>query len=242
MPDGGIIDVTLENIQIDEKDTVQHPELIPGRFVHLVVSDTGHGIPQDCIDRIFDPYFSTKVRGNGKGMGLAVVHGIVKEHNGIITVESAIDKGTTFGIFFPIVEEEAVVDIAFDEDLPTGNERILFIDDEDSIVKLGRQRLERLGYIGEGTTSPTEALALFQSKPDYFDLVITDMTMPEMTGDRLVKEILNIRPDIPTILCTGFSEKLDEPKAKEIGAAGYIEKPLDKRDFASKVRKVLNKK
>jgi PAS domain S-box-containing protein len=241
MPHGGIIEVTLENVEVDEESMAQYPGLHPGRYVHLIVSDTGQGISQKDIYNIFDPYFTTKDVGRGTGMGLAVVHGIVKEHNGIITVKSKLGKGTAFGLFFPAVENEAVVGIVTDEALPTGNERILFIDDEESIVKLGRQRLERLGYHVETATSPIEALAMFQSKPHDFDLIISDMTMPDMTGDRLVKEILNIRPNLPIILCTGFSEKIDESKAAAIGAADYIEKPLGKRDFAFKVREVLEK-
>ena len=242
MPDGGIIVVTLKNIELDEKTAAKYSELAPGRYLNLTVADTGHGIFQGDINRIFDPYFTTKEVGRGTGMGLAVVHGIVKGHNGLITVESEVGKGTTFSIFFPVVEKEAVVETETDDKLPTGDERILYIDDEESIAKLGRQRLERLGYQVEATTSPIEALALFRSKPDQFDLVITDLTMPKMTGDKLVKEILNIRTDIPIILCTGFSEKIDEKKAKEIGAADYIEKPLDKFNFAFKIRKVLDGK
>ena len=239
MKDGGIIDVILKNVELGENATAQYHELNPGPYVNLTVSDTGHGIPKEKIDRIFDPYFTTKEVGKGTGMGLAVVHGIVQGHNGLITVESELGKGTTFSIFFPVVKKEAVVETETDEDLPTGNERILFVDDEESIAKLGHQILERLGYKLESTTSPIEALALFRSQPDQFDLVITDLTMPKMTGDKLVKEILNVRSDIPIVLCTGFSEKIDEKKAKEIGASDYIEKPLDTRDFAFKVRKVL---
>jgi CheY-like chemotaxis protein len=174
-------------------------------------------------------------------MGLAVVHGIVKGHNGLITVQSEIGKGTTFSMVFPAVEEQAVSEPETGKELPTGDERILFIDDEEPLVKMGHQRLERLGYKVDATTSPIEALERFRSRPDQFDLVITDLTMPKMTGDKLVQEILNIRPDIPVILCTGFSEKIDEKKANAIGAADYIEKPLDKRDFAFKIRKVLDK-
>jgi PAS domain S-box-containing protein len=240
MPDGGVIVVTLKNVELGENVTAQYPDLNSGRYVNLTISDTGHGIPKEETDRIFDPYFTTKEMGKGTGMGLAVVHGIVKEHNGIITVESELGKGTMFSIFFPVVEKEAVVETETDEELPIGDERILFIDDEESIVKLGHQRLERLGYKVKSTTNPIEALDLFRSEPDQFDLVITDQTMPKMTGENLVKEILNIRPDIPTILCTGFSEKIDEKKAKEIGTTEYIEKPLDKLDFASKVRNVLD--
>jgi PAS domain S-box-containing protein len=242
MPDGGVIVITLKNIEADEMTAAKHPELNPGRYVNLIVSDTGHGIPKEKIDRIFDPYFTTKEVDKGTGMGLAVVHGIVNGHNGLITVESEPGKGTIFSIFFPIIEKKAVVETDTDEKLPAGDERVLFIDDEESIVKLTRQRLERLGYKVEATTNPVEALALFNSQPDQFDLIITDLTMPKMTGDKLVGEILNLRPNIPIILCTGFSEKIDEKAAKAIGAADYIEKPLDKRDFAFKVRKALNGK
>jgi PAS domain S-box-containing protein len=242
MPDGGVIVITLKNIELDEDTSDQCSKLNPGRYVNLAVSDTGHGISQEKIDRIFDPYFTTKEVGKGTGMGLAVVHGIVKGHNGLITVESELGKGTTFSIFFPVVEREVVVEAETDEKLPTGSERILFIDDEESLVKIGHQRLEWLGYKVEATISPIEALRLFRSQPDQFDLVITDLTMPKMTGDKLVKEILNIRSDIPIILCTGFSEKIDEKKSKAIGASGYLEKPHNKRDLAKIVRKVLKGK
>jgi PAS domain S-box-containing protein len=240
MPDGGVIVVTLKNVELDEDTAAQYTDLNPGRYVNLAVSDTGHGISLEEFDRIFDPYFTTKELGKGTGMGLAVVHGIVKGHNGLITVESELGKGTTFSIFFPAVKKEAIVETKTGEKLPTGGERILFVDDEVSLVKMGQQRLERLGYKVEATTSPIEALELFRSKPAQFDLVITDLTMPKMTGDKLVKEILNIRPDIPIILCTGFSDKIDEKKATAIGAADYIEKPLDKREFAFIIRKVLD--
>jgi len=242
MPDGGTLEINLQNTIFDKNTSLQYPGLNPGRYVNLTVSDTGHGISQEDIDRIFDPYFTTKEVGKGTGMGLAVIHGIVKDHNGVITVKSELEKGTTFSIFFPVVEKEAEVEIESDEELPTGDERILFVDDEEVIVKLGRQRLKRLGYKIETAISPIEALKLFRSQPDQFDLVITDMMMPKMTGDKLVKEILNIRSDIPIILCTGFSEKIDEKMARKIGTADYIEKPYDKTDLACKVRKVLNER
>jgi PAS domain S-box-containing protein len=242
MPDGGIIEIILNNIELDEANTAQHSDLYPGRYVNLTVTDTGHGISQEVIDRIFDPYFTTKEVGKGTGMGLSVVHGIVKKHNGAITVKSEPGKGTTFSIFFPAVEEDAVIESEPTEKLPTGNEKILFIDDEPSIVNMTRQMLERLGYEVDTKMSSIEALELFRSKPDQFDLIITDMTMPSMTGDKLVKEVLNIRPDMPTIICSGFSDKIDAEKAKEIGATEYIEKPVDKRNLAIKVRGVLDGK
>ena len=242
MPDGGIIEIILNNVELDEAHTAQHPDLHPGRYVNLTVTDTGNGIPQEVIDRIFDPYFTTKEVGKGTGMGLAVVHGIVKGHNGTISVESEAGKGTTFSIFFPAIEKDAFIESEPTEKLPTGNERILFIDDESSIVNMARQMLERLGYEVVTQMSSIEALELFRSKPDQFDLIITDMTMPSMTGDKLVKEILNIRPDMPTIISTGFSDKIDAEKVKEIGATEYVEKPVDMRSFSIKVRNVLDGK
>ena len=241
MPTGGILNVALKNVALEEAAKAKLFGVNPGRYVNLTVSDTGHGISAEEIDRIFDPYFTTKDVGKGTGMGLAVVHGILKEHNGTINVKSEIGEGTTFSIYFPAVEQEAIVEPVTDEQLPSGIERILFVDDEESIANLGRQRLERLGYTVEATTNPIEALDLFHSNPDQYDLIITDLAMPKMTGDKLVEEILSIRQDVPIILCTGFSEKIDEKKAKAIGAADYIEKPLDKRDFAFKVRKVLDR-
>ena len=242
MPEGGILEVSLKNVELGENATAQYPDLNPGRYVNLTVSDTGHGIPKEDIDRIFDPYYTTKEVGKGTGMGLAVVHSIIKEHNGIITVKSQPGEGTTFSIFFSAVEKDAVVESEPAKKLPMGNEKILFVDDEQAIVNMARQMLERLGYEVDAKMSSIEALELFRSKPDQFDLVITDLTMPKMTGDKLVKEILNIRPDIPIILCTGFSEKIDEKKATAIGAADYIEKPVNQHDFAFKVRKVLDEK
>ena len=239
--DDGVLEISLDSMTIDES-TAQSYEISSGRYVKLTVNDTGHGIDPEIKDRIFDPYFTTREVGKGSGMGLAVVHGIVMNHDGAITVDSEVGKGTTFNVFLPVVEREPVPEITIDKDLPTGKERILFVDDEESIVRMGSQRLKRLGYTVEVTTSPLEALDLFRSKPDQFDLVITDLTMPKMMGDKLVKEILSIRQDIPIILCTGFSEKINGEKATAIGAAGYLEKPHDKRELAITVRKVLDEK
>ena len=216
-------------------------ELSPGRYVKLTVNDTGHGIDSKIKDRIFDPYFTTREIGKRSGMGLSVVHGIVMNHNGAISVDSEFGEGTTFNIFLPIIEREPVPEPPIDEDLPIGKEAILFVDDEESIVKMERQRLVRLGYKVETTTSPFEALDAFRSKPDQFDLVITDLTMPKTTGDKLAKEILNIRSDVPILICTGFSETMDREKARDLGASGYLEKPHDKRELAIKVREVLDK-
>jgi len=239
--DGGILAINVESVNLTAS-TAQSHDLPPGSYVKLSVSDTGDGIAPEIKDRIFDPYFTTKEVGKGSGMGLSVVHGIVMNHNGAISVDSELGKGATFTIFLPASKREPVPETTIDEELPTGKERILFVDDEESIVKMGIQRLKRLGYKVESTTSPIEALDLFRSKSDQFDLVITDLTMPKMTGDKLVKAILDIRPDIPIILCTGFSEKINSEKIREIGAAVYLEKPHDKHDLSKTIRRVLDKK
>ena len=160
------------------------------------VEDDGHGIEPQNLSRIFDPFFTTKEVGKGTGMGLAVIHGIVKDHNGGITVKSELGKGTTFSIFFPAVEKEAEVEIESDEELPTGDERILFVDDEPALANIGQQTLESLGYKVTARTSSIEALATFREQPLKYDLVITDMTMPNMNGDRLAREMKKIRRDI----------------------------------------------
>jgi len=242
MPYGGILAISLENVELDEDRAAQYPDLNPGRYVNLKVSDTGHGISTMEIDRIFDPYFTTKEVGKGTGMGLSVVHGIVKNHEGAISVKSEYGKGTTFSIFFPVIEEQTAIEAESVEKLPTGNERILLVDDEKSILFTGRNLLERLGYQVETRQNPIEALNLFRVNSNQFDLVITDMTMPKMTGDQLVQEILKIQPDMPIILNTGFNEKIDEEKAKQIGIRQYIEKPFNMGLLANVVRDVLDEK
>lgn len=239
---GGVIEISMESIILDEESVKSYPELNEGHYFKITVSDTGPGLDPEIIDQIFDPYFTTKEVGKGSGLGLALVHGIVKNHNGAISVTSEAGKGSTFTVFFPLAEKIPEIETNKTEELPLGNETILFVDDEKSIVNMSRRMLELLGYKVEATTSPIEALALFRSKPDQYDLIITDMTMPQMTGNNLIKKILTIRPDMPTILCTGFSEIIDEERVKEMGSCQYIEKPLDKRDFAVTIRQVLDTK
>ena len=183
MPNGGVLEIKLENVKLGEAATSNSPDLNPGRYLNLTVSDTGYGINPKDIDRIFDPYFTTKEVGRGTGMGLAVIHGILRGHGASVSVQSQPGKGTTFTIFFPVVKADAIVETETVEELSTGSERILFVDDEESIVKMGQQILERLGYKPEIRTNPIEALELFRSDPDLFDLLITDMTMPQMSGD-----------------------------------------------------------
>jgi PAS domain S-box-containing protein len=242
MPNGGILEVSLENVELDKNSAAQHPDLNPGRYVNLKVSDTGHGISSMEIDRIFDPYFTTKQVGKGTGMGLSVVHGLIRGHEGAISVKSKYGQGTTFSILFPVIEKQTAIETEPIKELPTGNEKILLVDDEKSILFTGRNLLERLGYQVETRQNPIEALDLFRVDPNQFDLMITDMTMPNMTGDKLVQEILKIRPDMPIILNTGFNEKIDEEKAKQIGIRQYIEKPFNRRILANVVREVLDER
>ena len=242
MPNGGVLEIKLENVKLGEAATSNSPDLNPGRYLNLTVSDTGYGINPKDIDRIFDPYFTTKEVGRGTGMGLAVIHGIIKGHGASVSVQSQPGKGTTFSIFFPVVEADAIVETETVNRLSTGSEKILFVDDEESMIKMGQQILGRLGYKPEIRANPVEALELFRSDPDLFDLVITDMTMPQMSGDKLAKEILNIRPDMPVILCTGFSEKVNEESAKEMGISAFVLKPIVMRDIAHTIRMVLDKK
>jgi PAS domain S-box-containing protein len=238
--DAGILKVTLKNVELENQD--KELDVTPGRYVSLNISDTGHGISPEIIDRIFDPYFTTKEVGTSTGMGLSVVHGIVKSCHGTIIVHSESGKGTVFEVFLPVSEAKTELNAKEPEALHKGNENILFIDDEESIGKVVKRILEHFGYQVETKTNPAEALELFRSGPDRFDLVITDMTMPQMTGQRLVKEILNIRPDMPIILCTGFSEKISEEKAGEVGINALVFKPFVVRDFSLTVRKVLDEK
>jgi two-component system cell cycle sensor histidine kinase/response regulator CckA len=239
--DGGTLEVVVENTEIDNDTASRYAELNPGHHVHLSVSDTGDGISPEIIDRVFDPYFTTKDVGKGTGLGLSVVHGIVNSHHGRISVKSETGKGTTFSILFPAVNKrETPYEPKKLQELATGNERILFVDDEDSMVELNQQRLERLGYGVTGVGDPMEALALFRSEPKSFDLIITDMTMPHLTGDKLAQEILKIRPDVPIILCTGYSDKISEENAREFGIRKYIEKPIEMETLAKAVRDVLD--
>jgi CheY-like chemotaxis protein len=196
---------------------------------------------QDIIERIFEPYFTTKEKGVGTGMGLAVVHGIVKSYGGAINVQSEPGSGTTFKIYFPAIKTEPVCDhVLQEQEIVGGNEKILFVDDETSLARLWKNILENLGYNVSIMTDSTEAFRLFYSDPEYFDLVISDMTMPGITGAKLVKSMRKIRPDIPVIICTGYSENINEEKAASMGVNAFILKPLVTRELAGKIRMVLD--
>jgi signal transduction histidine kinase/ActR/RegA family two-component response regulator len=237
---GGRLTVSLADVELDAQFTSQNPGASPGPYLKLTVSDTGHGIPPEVQDRIFDPFFTTKDIGEGTGMGLAVVHGIITNYRGIIQIESQAGKGTIFDIFIPIIETETDIQSPEQSIVPRGSERILFVDDEEIMVDVGRQMLERLGYRVTVKSSSVEALSLFKARPYAFDLVITDMTMPILTGDRLAVKLMAIRPDIPVILCTGYSAQVSEGKAISLGIKAFVMKPLVRINLAKTIRSVLD--
>jgi CheY-like chemotaxis protein len=239
---GGLLDVSLEGVGIDAA-AGYFLDLTPGPYLKLTVSDTGHGMTLDVVDRIFEPYFTTKRRGSGAGMGLSIVHGILKRHGGAITCKSTPGAGTVFEIYLPeaAVKEEAV-EPPVEMGILTGTERILFVDDEQNLTEVAQSLLESLGYKVTATTSSNEALEFFLKAPDRFDLVVTDMTMPEMMGDKLAQRMMEIRPDIPIILYTGYSEHITEKRAKSIGIREFILKPFEIKDMARIIRTVLDKK
>lgn len=241
MPDGkGVLEVTLETRSLDSRTSAFYQNIGPGDYAVLTASDNGAGISPDILDRIFEPYFTTKEVDIGLGLGLAVVHGIVKKHDGDIKVDSVVGKGTTVEVLFPLIEEQPLHGGDESETLSTGTERILFVDDEASLVKMVAQMLTRSGYEVVGKTSSTEALNLFKEDPDHFDLVITDMTMPEMTGQDIARQIIETRPNTPIILCTGHSNRMDENKAGQLGIKAFVSKPMGKKELTETVRKVLD--
>ncbi|GJL50575.1 MAG: hypothetical protein NPIRA01_18020 [Nitrospirales bacterium] len=237
---GGLLDLTLEDVEIKNTISTDHLDLKPGPYVRLTVKDSGPGMTAEVVERMFDPFFTTKPTGEGSGMGLAVVHGIITTHGGSILVESAPGIGTKIEVYIPTIQT-AIWDVfSTKASIPNGKESILFVDDEETIVRLGQELLTHLGYTVTIRTSSVEALDLFRSDPHRFDLVITDQTMPTMPGDALARELLRIRPELPIILCTGFSHVVSAEKAKSMGIRGYLMKPLAIRDLAPIVRHVLD--
>jgi len=240
---GGVLEVSLEGVDVDTFFATQHPDIVSGQYLKLTVSDTGCGMTMEVMEKIFDPYFTTKEKGVGTGLGLAVIQGIVKSHRGTITVESNPGMGSTFTIFLPVVDEKESLSITSTFTfLPMGTERILYVDDEQDLVDIATAMLESLAYELVGTTTPLKALELFRANPGKFDLVITDMAMPKMTGVELAKECMHIRPEIPIILCTGFTEAITEEEAKAMGIRAFVMKPIFKDKLALTITQVLHGK
>jgi len=246
MTEGGRLSVSLKRFEADSSFVSAHPEFSPGSYLRLSVEDTGHGIPEDIIENIFEPYFTTKKKGQGTGLGLAIVHGIVRRMNGYINVYSEPGRGTVFHIYMPVAHAQEETDnFLQDEDnhrLSHGGERIMFIDDELHIVETAKMVLEGIGYSVSTFIDPVDALTKFREDPSAYDIVITDMTMPGMTGDGFALELLKLRPDLPVILCTGFSERMNIEKAGEMGIREYLMKPVNPRDLADAIRKALGRR
>ena len=238
---GGRLDVSLKEIDISYEQTMERLGLKLGKHLQLTVKDAGHGMEPEVLERIFEPYYTTKKKGKGTGLGLSVIDGIVKNHGGDITVSSQPGKGAVFNIYLPVIDhidvetESAETTIA-----ANGSERILLIDDEEQIIDFEQQILERLGYKVISKTDSEEALEEFAAQPDQFDLVITDMTMPKMTGDQLARKMMDIKPEIPVILCTGFNEAITEEKALAMGIDKFVMKPIVKDKLANTIRAVLD--
>ena len=236
---GGKIDVDVREVKVN--GGLKNLDLPPGRYATLSVKDNGVGIRQEQIEKIFEPYFTTKEKGKGTGLGLSVVYGIVKKYNGDIKVESNPGKGTSFQVYLPMLDSsdtEKAKDVVLPQ--PIGNEKILLVDDEAPIANLQKQMLEKLGYSVSARTSSLEAIEVFKAATEAFDLVISDMSMPQMTGDQFAAEILKIRPGTPIIICTGFSERIEKEQALEMGIKGFLLKPVTKADLANEVRRVLD--
>lgn len=239
-PYGGTIKINLSQSTVGDEGVKKYPSLMPGKYTLLTVSDNGCGIEKEILDKIFNPYFTTKEIGKGTGIGLAVTHGIVENHNGAIYVESSPGNGAAFNILFPVSDIRAVKKAEENVILPDGNERILFIDDEEAIMKLGKRLLEKMGYKVTATTDPVDALRQFRDAPQSFDIIITDMAMPKITGDKLATEILETRPGMPIILCTGHNENISKTKAARLGICEFAEKPFGRAYLAKTIRKVLD--
>ena len=240
--EGGYLDVSLNRIYVGDGDaTTIFQGLNPGWHLNLNVTDTGHGMDKETLSRIFEPYFTTKDPGEGTGMGLATVHGIVKDHGGVVRVYSELGIGTSFYVYFPIIEEqtENLEETTFD--FPRGKERILFVDDEECLAELGREILQNLGYLVEAKVNPLDALEVFQKRPEEYDVIITDLTMPKMTGRELTVEMRKIRSNIPIILCTGHNRKITYEDCRDLDLDQIMIKPLTVHDLAYSVRQALEK-
>ncbi|MBN2444998.1 MAG: PAS domain-containing protein [Spirochaetales bacterium] len=238
---GGVLEISLSNVLITEESAKIYHDISPGPYVELIISDTGTGIDSGIIHRIFEPFFTTKEKGKGTGMGLAVVHGIVRDHKGDIFVKSTLGKGTTFTIIIPEIIAEPLKKENVSSKIAPGKEHILFVDDEEMLKDLGKIQLESLGYTVTAMNNGIEAFETFKQSPDSFDLIITDQTMPHMTGIHLAQQVHRIKPSIPIILCTGFSDSITPENVKAKGITVLMFKPISRKHMAEKIREVLDK-
>jgi PAS domain S-box-containing protein len=238
---GGILEVSLQTVHA-KPDSPDLKELAAGKYEKLTIKDSGHGMNEETRKRIFEPYFTTKQPGEGTGMGLAVVHGIIKNHGGEITVHSEPGKGSTFHVYLPLAQSDTapIKKSSGEQKIIGGSESILLVDDEQSLLEMQKTLIQRLGYRVTIRTGSVEALEAFKAAPHKYHLVITDQTMPNMTGIQLAREIKKIRPDIPVILCTGFSENVNEDNFKSMGIDAFVLKPIIKKKIAPLIREALD--
>ncbi|MFO7911489.1 MAG: response regulator, partial [Desulfotignum sp.] len=234
---GGFLEIGVGTRFLQEGAADECPA---GNYAEITVKDNGPGIDYSILDRIFDPYFTTREIGKGSGLGLAVVYTIVKNHKGTITIQNRPEGGVLVTILFPMVDQKPEEKIEPMDESCHGTERILFVDDEESITAMALESLKMFDYRVEAMSDPEDALAVFTLNPDYFDVVITDMTMPKMTGARLAEKLIRIRPDIPIVLCTGHSSLIDEEKARQLGIAAYMMKPVSMVKIAKTIRKLMD--
>jgi CheY-like chemotaxis protein len=241
MNDGGVLELCLTTVEVDVDFAHAHPGLKQGPHVRLVVSDTGKGMDRSTMEHIFEPFFTTKAPGSGTGLGLAVVHGIVKQLEGVVSVYSEVGRGTTVNIYLPLHDREPTSALPAPNPVAKGNdEHILFVDDEEALAALGKSMLERLGYRVTAETSSVEALKIFRAQPNDFDLVITDQTMPHMSGVEFAKVLLEIRPELPVILATGYSTAINPEKAHAIGIREFLFKPNTAQALGEAIQRSLS--
>ncbi len=236
---GGALTVTLKEIRVETNDPAPSG-LLPGRYARLSVADTGVGIKQEDMNKIFDPYYTTKEIGKGTGLGLSVVHGIIQELGGLIEISSEPHRGTRIDLYLPVIEDIDGRQVIVQDTIPLGSEHILLVDDENAVIRMVEQMLTRLGYTTTTRTASIEAYEAFKANPDRFDLVMTDMSMPNMTGIQLAQKIKTIRKNLPIVICTGFSDQINDEKCHALGIQGYLMKPLVIGDLAVTLRKVLD--
>jgi signal transduction histidine kinase/CheY-like chemotaxis protein len=238
-PSGGVLEVVLEHEAVTPTVAARHRALRPGSHLRLTIRDTGPGMAPEILERIFEPFFTTKGVGEGTGMGLAIVHGVVTSHGGVIVAESRLGQGVTFTIYLPRLPDAPLSASRPETPLPRGQERLLVVEDDETLARLAQVQLTELGYTVSVCTSSGEALALFQADPQAFDLVLTDQTMPHMTGDVLAQELRLLRPELPIILLTGYNPLIDAAKARALGIDAFLLKPLEIHELAQAIRQVL---
>lgn len=237
---GGILSIKLEDMQVEPKGEMNNQDLRPGLYTVLSITDTGHGMSAEILNKIFDPFFTTKNKGEGTGMGLSIVHGIIHAHEGAVFAESIPGETTCFTVYLPAFQEQPLLENYKPDPLYLGTERILLIDDEPQVLAMAKQTLESFGYTVTAESNSTDALERFKGNQDKFDIIITDLTMPHMTGDVLAQEVMRAKPNMPVILFTGFSDRMDEKSSKEIGIRAFVRKPFLKKELGEAVRAAMD--